>query len=341
MKRILPALILILSVLPDAKAQSSFEMGLNLGVTNYFGDLGNEPWVQTGSTSPGVALTFRNFSGGTTVGGYRYRPLSWEFRLSWNRLQYDETKPIGNQTGFELRNYGRGINFRNDLFGAAFHVTYTLFENPRAPLHHQRAAFFVFGGVGAYYGKPMADLFRGDIDMDNKYYFWPDGTIRDADYKASGGQANIIEKDGTYETDLSDWMTEGSGYKGEGKSTSAYDFINVGFPLGCGIRWGLSEKITMSAEFGYYFFLTDYLDDVSDEYPTYAEINANFPNDPEKQAMALYIADPTGWGTNGYPGPATSRRGNPSEKDSFSFINLEIAYKFDLRKELPRIWGKR
>jgi hypothetical protein len=299
-------------------------------------------WAMSlGSTSPGIAVTFRNFSGGATVGGYRYRPLSWEFRLSWNRLQYDETKPIGDQQGFELRNYGRGISFRNDLFGTAFHVTYTLYENPRAPLHHQSAAFFVFAGVGAYYGKPMADLFRGDVDIDNRYYFWPDGTVRDAPYQNGTGQANIIEKDGVYETDLSEWMTEGKGYNSEGSSNSAYDFINVGFPLGCGIRWGLSEKLTLSTEFGYYLFITDYLDDVSDEYPTYAEINSNFPNDPVKQALALYISDPTGWGTNGYPGPATSRRGNPAQKDAFSFLNIEIAYKFDLKKDMPRIWGRK
>ncbi|HEX5003282.1 MAG TPA: hypothetical protein VFW78_12370 [Bacteroidia bacterium] len=324
-----------------AYSQSSFETGISLGATNYFGDLGNEPWVQTGSTSPGIAVTFRNFSGSNTVGGYRYHPLSWEVRLSWNRLQYDETKPIGNQQGFELRNYGRGIGFRNDLFGIATHVTYTIYENPRAPLHHQHAAFFVFTGIGAYYGKPMADLFRGSIDLNNRYYFWPDGTIRDGAYQNGNSQANIIEKDGDYETDLSDWMTEGGTYKGEHAKNKAYNFINVGFPLGCGIRWGLSEKITMSAEFGYYFFTTDFLDDVSDQYPTAAEINANFPNDPVKQALALYITDPTGWGTTGYPGPATSRRGNPAKKDSFSFISLEVAYRFDLKKELPRIWGRK
>jgi hypothetical protein len=341
MKRLILIPVLALSLTFTAHAQSSFEMGLNLGITNYFGDLGNEEFVQTGSTSPGVAITFRNFSGGTTVGGYRYRPLSWEVRLSWNRLQYDETKPIGSQQGFELQNYGRGLSFRNDLFGVATHVTYTIYENPRAPLHHQHAAFFVFGGIGAYYGKPMADLFRGEMDMNNRYYYWPDGTIRDGAFNNGTGQGNIIEKDGTYETDLSEWMTEGGTYKGENAQNKASNFINVGFPLGCGIRWGLSEKITMSAEFGYYFFMTDYLDDASDEYPTFDELNSNFPNDPDKQAMALYIADPTGWGTNGYPGPATSPRGNPSEKDSFSFLNIEVAYKFDLKKDMPRIWGRK
>jgi hypothetical protein len=88
-------------------------------------------------------------------------------------------------------------------------------------------------------------------------------------------------------------------------------------------------------------FFTDFIDDVSDAYPTHAEINANFPNDPVKQELALYISDPTGFGNSGYPGPATSPRGNPSKKDAHSFISLEIAYKFEFRKGIPRLWGLR
>jgi len=342
MKKLLLLFTFTISASFFAKAQNSFEIGISGGATNYFGDLGNEPWIQTTSTRPGAAITFRNFLGSPSIGGYLYSPLSVEFRLSWNRLEYDEAMPIGSRQGFELRNYGRGIGFRNDLFGSAVHVTYTFYENPRTPLHQQHAAFFVFAGVGAYYGKPKADLFRGDIDLANRYYFWPDGTIRDVPHEGQGSnQGNVIEKDGVYETDLSEWMTEGNATSGEGKKTSPYKFINIGFPMGVGLRYGLSKKLTLSTEFGYYIFLTDWLDDVSDAYPTYAEINQNFPNDPVKQALALYISDPTGYGNSGYPGPATSRRGNPAEKDAFSYINLELAYKFELRRGLPRLWGRR
>jgi hypothetical protein len=322
-------------------SQHSFEMGFSGGVTNYFGDLGNEAWLQPSSTRAGAAVTFRNFLGTSGFAGNMYRPLSMEIRLSWNRLEYDETKPIGNREGFELRNYGRGIGFRNDLFGTAMHVTYTFYANPRLPLYKQHAAFFLFTGVGAYYGRPKADLFRGSIDMANRYYFWPDGTIRDAAYEGSANGANVIEKDGVYETDLAEWKTEGNGYKGESAKKSIYKFVNVGIPLGFGMRYGLSKKLTLSTEFGYYMFFTDFLDDVSDEYPTFDEINSNFPNDPVKQALALYISDPTGFGNGGYPGPATSRRGNPGKNDGFSYVNIELAYKFEFRHGIPKLWGAR
>ncbi len=341
MKRLLPLLLVLCLGFIPAFSQRSFEVGLSGGITNYFGDLGNEAWYQTASTQPGMAVTFRNFLGSSAYSGNLYRPLSMEVRMSWNRLQYDETKPIGSREGWELRNYGRGLSFRNDLFGLATHVTYTLYSNPRMPLYKQHAAFFVFTGVGVFYGTPKADLFRGEIDQANRYYFWSDGTVRDAPDEGLGSAGNIIEKDGEYETTLADWYTEGNDYKGEVSKKNMYNFVNVAVPMGIGIRYGISKKVTISTEFGYYMFFTDYLDDVSDEYPTYSEINANFPNDPVKQELALYISDPTGFGNSGYPGPATSPRGNPSKNDGFSFINLEVAYKFEFHKGIPRLWGRK
>ncbi len=341
MKKLLLSLSALLVLLHPAISQRSFEMGVSGGITNYFGDLGNETWIQTQSTQPGAAITFRNFLGSSGFSGNLYRPLSVEVRFSWNRLQYDETKPIGGQQGFELRNFGRGLSFRNDLFGTAVHVTYTLFSNAHIPLYKQNAAFFVFTGIGVYYGKPKADLFRGDVDINNRYFFWPDGTVRDAAYEGPKSGGNIIEKDGVYETELAKWFTEGNGYKGESNRKTAYKYWNAAIPMGFGMRYGLSKKLTFSTEIGYYMFFTDFIDDASNAYPTYAEINANFPNDPIKQEIALYVSDPTGFGNSGYPGPATSPRGNPGKKDAHSYVNIELAYKFEFHKGIPKLWGSR
>lgn len=323
----------------DANAQRSFEMGIAAGVTNYFGDLGNEKVFQSTSTRPGVAVTFRNFKGNPGIGASFYNPLSVEVRFSWHRIGYDETKAIGNQIGFELRNYGRGISFRNDIYGMSTHLTYTFYKNRRVPLFRQGAAMFVFGGAGVFYSKPVADLFRGDIDLANRYYFWMDGTTRDR--PEGDGTGNIIEKDGEYETDLREWSTEKGQANGEVTGRNKYKNIVVGFPMGLGFRFGLSNSITLSAEFGYYYFITDFLDDVSSEYITFNDLNLLYPNDQEKQDLALYISDPTGYGTNGYPGPATSPRGNPNKKDAYSFVNLELAYKLHMRGERARFFGRR
>lgn len=314
----------------QAVSQNSFEMGFSGGITNYFGDLGNEQLVQTTSTRPGAAITLRNFLKMNALNGMANPSFGIEARLSWHRIGYDESLPIRGVQGFNLRNYGRGLNFRNDIFGLSTHVTYTLYENRRIPLHMQHAALFFFTGVGIYYSNPVGDLFHGSASADHKYFFWADGTIRDAD--EASGYGNVIQKDGDYETILRDWHTEGQGaYTESGAKKKSYSQWQVGFPVGIGMRHGISKVLTVSFELGYYMFLTDYLDDVSDQYVTKEELNQIFPGDKPKQELAEYISDPTDFGSNGYPGPQTSVRGNPAERDSYTFTTLEIAYKFEFR----------
>jgi hypothetical protein len=322
-------IVLILFVISlSSKAQHSMNLGVSGGVTNYFGDLGNGEFMQGSSMNPGAALTLRNIIPARRITGRHYSPVNIEARLSWNRIQYDEAVAIGDRVGSDLRNYNRGLNFRNDLVGFSSHLSYTYYPNRRLPLHRQPMAMFFYTGVGVFYGRPKADLFQGSIDINNRYHHWDDGTLRDA--PQSGGSGNIVKRDGEYETDLIDWRTEGQGAIDEAKASKGmYSPWNIGIPMGFGFRYGLNKNVTLSLEFAYYRFLTDYLDDVSDAYATYKEIEQLYPNDPIKQELVKYISDPTGLGTNGFVGPATSRRGNPAIKDSFSFISFDLAYRLN------------
>lgn len=163
-----------------AQAQRSVDIGLSGGFTNYFGDLGNDDFFQASSTRPASTITFRNFLNNPNKTGYLYQPFSIEARVSWQRIGYDETKPISGRSGYDLRNYGRGLGFRTDVYGFSTHVTYTWYANKRKPLAQQNAAMFFYAGVGVYYAEPKADLFQGAVDINNRYYFWNDGTTRDA-----------------------------------------------------------------------------------------------------------------------------------------------------------------
>ena len=326
MKKPLLSLICLFSVLTlSTFAQRALDFGVSTGITNYFGDLGNDEFFQASSTRPGVALTVRNLLAPNALTGNQYSAFNVEARLSWHRIGYDETQRIGPRSGFELRNYGRGLSFRTDIIGLSGHVTYTYYPNKRMPLYKQHGVIFFFTGAGVFYADPKADLFMGSIDPSHRYYFWQDGTTRD--HPQSDGFGNVIEKDGKYETHLRDWHTEGQGAANEGKGKKNYSPFHVGIPVGMGFRFGITPLLTYSIEFGYYHFFTDYLDDASTSYATYKDIEEAYPNDPEKQALAKYISDPTGYGTNGYEGTATSQRGNPKLKDSYSFINMEIAYR--------------
>lgn len=311
-------------------AQRTANLGFSTGVTNYVGDLGHEKYFPYSSASFGSAITIRDFLNNPKRSGTRYRDIDMQVRLSWHRLQYDEALPIGDKKGLELRNYRRGIGFRNDVLGAEVDFTYNVFLNKYAPLTKLRFNFFAQVGVGVFYGNPKADLFRGSPSVESRYHYWSDGTIRNV-AENDQGIGDVIKKDGEFETDLSDWFTEGQGYSKEVHSKKPYSNVNIAFPFGVGIRYLYSKLWTFSLEANYYYFLTDYLDDVSDRYATYDELKASFP-DPATFEMAKYISDPSGLGTGGVIATA-SRRGNPDTKDAFTYVSLEASYKITWKKK--------
>src|SRR5690349_14059133 len=107
MKKTLLLAVFISAFFLNSFGQRTADVGLATGVVNYVGDLGNEEHFPISSASPGVEINIRNFLNNPARSGIYYRAFTMEFRLSWHRLQYDETDPIGSKSGRDLRNYGR------------------------------------------------------------------------------------------------------------------------------------------------------------------------------------------------------------------------------------------
>lgn len=310
----------------------TYDLALSQGVTHFSGDLGNfDGAIQWNGFRPGTAITYRNFLNNKKR--YVTRAIDLEARLAWYRLGYDETQAIGDQQGNKLKNYGRGLSFRNDLFGASGHFVLNAYREPYTPLFQQKFFMFFYTGIGVYYGRPKADLFNGDIDINNRYHFWSDGTVRNiSEDNEDGLQGQVIEKDGVYETDLYSWSTEGENGPAEGANTSVKNTPwHIGVPFGFGIRYMLTKQLKVGFEYSYISFFSDRLDDVSGRYVTDEELNQLFPNDPEKQELARYISDPTDRGTNGDIGVYTSRRGNPGLPDAFTYAAFDVTYTFKKR----------
>lgn len=323
-----PILLLSASLLAySAFSQKHLEVGVSGGVTHYYGDLGNiDGPIQWNSSRPGMTITFRDFLNNKKR--YITRSLTTEVRLSWFRIGYDETAALKNTETKDLKNYKRGLSFRNDLIGASGHLVLNAYRQPFTPLFEQRFFMYFHIGLGVYYGRPKADLFRGSVDPANKYYFWEDGTVRDA--QRGNPDAQVTGRDGKYETDLYSWVTEGGKGVGEVGRTKTYSPWHIGIPMGAGVRVMATKQLSIGIEYCYLMFLTDMLDDVSDRYATYDEIDETY-TDPRDQELARYISDPTGWGTDGELSKYTSRRGNPGLLDSFSYLSLEVSYKFKRR----------
>lgn len=324
MKRI-PTLLLSFLLLLAAHGQRNLEIGMATGVVHYYGDLGNyDGNVQWNSARPGVTLTFRDFLNNKKR--YITRALTTEARLSWFRVGYDERAPIKGMEYSELRNFKRGLNFRNDLIGASGHIVLNAYREPYQPLFQQRFFMYFHVGVGVYYGRPKADLFNGSLDSLNRYHFWDDGTVRNG--PEGDPDAQVIERDGKYETDLYEWQTEGGIGAGESGRRYRISPWHIGIPVGAGVRYMVTKQMSVGVEMTYIMFTNDHIDDVSDRYSTYDEIDAAYPGDTRAQQLARYISDPTGYGTNGTTSYITSRRGNPGLLDTISFVSFEVSYKF-------------
>ena len=323
---LLPVLLLAFS--SPVLSQRNLEIGIAGGMTNYQGDLGNYGGaVQWNGFRPGLQVTFRDFLNNPKR--YVTRSLTTEARLGWYRIGYEESDMIRGLDVTELRNYKRGLGFRNDLVGASGHLVLNAYREPYQPLFQQRFFMTFQIGLGVYYGRPKADLFLGDIDLANRYHFWADGTVRNAPREEPTAQ--VIERDGIYETDLYEWITEGQGPVSEAGRTTRPSPWHIAVPMGAGVRYMLTRKLSVGMEFSYLMFFNDMLNNVSEHYATYDEIDATYPGNPSRQALARYISDPTGWGTNGTVTRFTSRRGNPGLLDNFSYISVEVSYKFKRR----------
>ncbi len=326
MNRIVLLLLACSTVGAAAAQQRNLEVGIASGVTHYYGDLGNyDGAMQWNSARPGVTITFRDFLNNKKR--YITRSLTTEVRMSWFRTGYEERDPIKGVEYNELRNYKRGLGFRNDLFGMSGHLVLNAYREPYQPLFQQRFFMYFHIGLGVYYGRPKADLFNGSADTLNRYHFWDDGTVRDGE-ELPGSSANVIERDGKYETDLLEWQTEGGIGAGEVGRRYRLSPWHIAMPMGFGVRYMLTKQVSLGMEYSYIMFTDDHLDDVSDRYSTFDEISQAYPGDPHRQAMARYISDPTGDGTDGTTGVFTSQRGNPGLLDAISFLNFEVSYKF-------------
>jgi len=128
--------------------------------------------------------------------------------------------------------------------------------------------------------------------------------------------------------DLQPLNTEGQGSSKYPERTP-YKLNQVCIPVGIGARYELGSSFFARAEFVYRITNTDYLDDVSTDYPD-PTVFDTYPTAKRNTALLLYARqkelDPTYIVTEG------DQRGSPKHKDSYMSFNLKIGYIFGREK---------
>lgn len=120
-------------------------------------------------------------------------------------------------------------------------------------------------------------------------------------------QANYQGK--TY--DLRPLMTEGQ--------SKPYSKLALTMPYGVGFKYNFSGTWNLIADIGYRNPHTDYLDDVSGNYP----VKSKLPND-----LSRTLSDRSGENTGNYIGSPGTQRGDYRAKDTYMFVGFSISYTF-------------
>ena len=100
----------------------------------------------------------------------------------------------------------------------------------------------------------------------------------------------------------------------EGKSYSPF---SVAVPFGIGAKFRLSERIVLELEYGLRKTYTDYLDDVSGNYPDNPLSLSETAADLSDRSLEQNGADGTNWGT---------QRGNPNKNDWYNFSGITLTF---------------
>ncbi|PUZ26959.1 hypothetical protein DCM91_06895 [Chitinophaga costaii] len=130
--------------------------------------------------------------------------------------------------------------------------------------------------------------------------------------------------------------TEGEGLP-QYPDRSMYNLVAVSIPFGIGFKWMVSERIMMGVEVGLRKTFTDYIDDVS---KTYVDQNTLLYERGATAAQFAYRGDEvTKNNTPGTYPPDGTVRGNPKQKDWYSFSGLTVTYRFGSKNGYGH-WGK-
>lgn len=131
-------------------------------------------------------------------------------------------------------------------------------------------------------------------------------------YLFAGFGAVLFKPYATYngkEYRLDKLLTEGQ--------TIAYPNLVVTIPYGGGVRYNYKNAWSIFTEIGYRTAFTDYLDDVSGNYPSYKNYLGEYPN-------YVNISDPSLHGT----GVAGTQRGDYRKRDTYLFVSVGISFTF-------------
>jgi len=284
-------------------------IGFSVNALNYYGDLA----PSSGKVSTDISFTRPGFG---IAFAHRFGPrYTLEAQFMGGILKGSDNKSADkNDLENGIYRYQRNLSFINHIMELSTVAVFDLFENESTYLSRVPWTPYIFLGAAAFYNEPKAEAPATDLS---------------GNPLAEAGQLvklRTLGTEGQYST--LDPTDVNAGIK-------PYKVMQMAIPFGVGARLKLNEVFDFSANIGFRYTFTDYIDDVSRNY-----VNLTKLASPLAQAMSYRTNELPGYPTkpapSGIPGVnvqagygsegVDNMRGGFKGNDVYMVTSFKISY---------------
>jgi len=285
-------------------------VGLSLNALNYYGDLSPSPSsfsTDLSYTKPGFGISY------THRFGPRYSLMGQYMIASVKGADSDSADPNDLNNG--IYRYKRNLSFRNQIHELSVVGIFDLFENQQTYMSRVKWTPYAYIGLALFMHNPQAIVPATDL------------------------QGNALPDAGNY-VDLQPLGTEGQ--NAQLATTDAnygiqpYSLVQMAIPFGLGARFRLTDVLDLSAEVGFRYTFTDYLDDVSANYVDLTKLSGPLAQSLSYRTNELYGGNPPNPQPSGIPGVNVeagygsehpdNKRGGKKDNDIYMVTSIRLTY---------------
>jgi hypothetical protein len=296
--------------------------GITLNALNYYGDLAPRPTkfsTDISFTRPAFGLSFSHRFGPryTLIAGFMYGTLKG------SDLQSADAGDAKNG----VFRYQRNLSFRNRIKELSVVAAFDLFQNQATYISRVKWTPYAFLGVAVFHHNPQA--------------LAPAKDLNGQPLPNAGTWVNLraLGTEGQYST--LDPTDANNGIK-------PYKLVQLAIPFGLGARFRINEVMDLSAELGFRYLFTDYIDDVSKNYVDLGVFKTNelakalsyrsgeiaeFAPGSGNPNLQTYTGRDNqqytvvaGYGREYNQNGETNKRGNSSDKDTYMVTTFRLTY---------------
>ena len=276
---------------------TKIEAGVNFGPTFFLGDLGGHAGYGT-TFLKDLNLQVTKAMKGMFFSIYPNDYIG--FLLGADITELDGADSLISTNGVnELWRKQRNLDFKTNVWEvySTVNIYPVMWLNRNNPDYKPKFRPYGFVGVGVFHFNPMGSLTQNGVTT--WYYLRP-------------------------------LHTEGEGFPGIDSYTGKpfpkeYNLTQMNIPIGCGMEYYASDRVTLSLEFYYRKTFTDYIDDVSTIYIDPSLFYKYLP--PQTAQLAAELANKS------YNNSSVDRltpgmqRGDPSNDDTYFSFLLKIGFR--------------